>query len=195
MFRWFVKKVLRLYFYGRGWRYDPSVPEEVIHRSVIIAAPHTSLPDVVLTFTALELCGVYARIAIADKYARWPIRAPLEAMGAIWIDRNTASGRVSQTEAMAALYDRQQDLSIVVAAEGTRSLRTTWKTGFYHVANSAQVPICLGYLDYAKKIAGIGTYIVPTGDLQQDMQKIMQFYVNITPRHPEKFSVDTRFYP
>ncbi len=195
MFSWLVKRVLRIYFRARGFSFDPDVPASAKSRSVIIAAPHTSLPDIVLTFTALELVGVTPRIAVADKYAKWPIRMPLEAMGAIWINRNRGSSGTSYTDTLASLFTDHENLTLVVAAEGTRALREEWKTGFYHVARKAGVPICLGYLDYEKKLAGIGKEIEPGDDMHADMHELMAFYKDITPRHPEKFSLDTRFYP
>jgi len=82
---------------------------------------------------------------------------------------------------------------MVVAAEGTRSLRKRWKMGFYHTALKAEVPLCFGYLDYAKKEAGIGGYIYPTGDIAADMKVIHEFYRDIKAKYPEKFSLDERY--
>ena len=81
----------------------------------------------------------------------------------------------------------------MVTPEGTRSLRTKWKTGFYHTAAGAGVPIALGYLDYKNKEAGVGKIIYPSGDMKRDMKEIMDFYKNIPAKFPEKFSVDTEF--
>ncbi len=78
----------------------------------------------------------------------------------------------------------------MVTPEGTRKKVTKWKTGFYHVAVGAKVPIALGYLDYKNKIAGVGKIVYPTGDIQKDMQEITDFYRPIAPKHPELFSVD-----
>lgn len=79
---------------------------------------------------------------------------------------------------------------MLVTPEGTRSLCANWKTGFYHVAVLANVPIALGYLDYQKKEAGVGKMVYPRGDMKKDMQEIMTFYKNIVPHPPEYFSVD-----
>jgi 1-acyl-sn-glycerol-3-phosphate acyltransferase len=79
---------------------------------------------------------------------------------------------------------------VLVTPEGTRSLSTKWKSGFYYVALNAGVPITLGYLDYANKVAGVGKAVYPTGDYNKDMREIMDFYKDIKGRYPEKFSVD-----
>ena len=117
-------------------------------------------------------------------------------MGGIGIDRSPrkpGEERLSMTEAMADLFKKHQRLAVMVTPEGSRSLRTEWKTGFYYVAKMADVPIALGYLDYAKKEAGVGMMVHPSDDMESDLRKIMAFYRDIGPKYPEKFSVDLRY--
>ena len=94
---------------------------------------------------------------------------------------------------MAEVYNEHKEIAIMVAPEGSRSFRTQWKTGFYHVALQANVPIGLGYLDYKKKEAGIARLLWPSGDIEKDMREIMAFYASISPRYPELFSLDERY--
>ncbi len=61
-----------------------------------------------------------------------------------------------------------------------------WKTGFYHIAMGANVPIVLGYLDYRRKVGGIGPVVHPTGNMEADMKIIKAFYVDVTAKYPEK---------
>jgi hypothetical protein len=96
---------------------------------------------------------------------------------------------------MIELFSQNKELAVMVTPEGTRSLRTKWKTGFYHVAVGAKVPIALGYLDYKNKEAGVGKIIWPSGDMAKDMREIMAFYQNIQGKHPEKFSIDLDYKP
>ncbi len=70
--------------------------------------------------------------------------------------------------------------------EGTRSYAKRWKSGFYHIALEAGVPIILGYLDYKKKHAGIGPVFHPTGDYEKDLEEIQAFYRGVTAKYPEK---------
>jgi len=67
----------------------------------------------------------------------------------------------------------------------------SWKTGFYHIAMGANVPIVLGYLDYRRKVGGIGPVVHPTGNMEADMKIIQDFYAGITAKYPEK----ARSYP
>ena len=61
-----------------------------------------------------------------------------------------------------------------------------WKTGFYHIAKGANVPIVLGYLDYRLKVGGIGPVVQPTGNMEADMKIIQDFYADIAGKHPKK---------
>jgi 1-acyl-sn-glycerol-3-phosphate acyltransferase len=62
-----------------------------------------------------------------------------------------------------------------------------WKSGFYHIALQAQVPIVLGYLDYARKRGGFGPELIPTGNVREDMDEVRAFYADVTGKYPENF--------
>ena len=89
-------------------------------------------------------------------------------------------------EAMVKLFDSYDDLIVLVTPEGTRKYVKEWKTGFYHVAEKAGVPIVLGYCDYKNKIAGIGEVFKTTGKVEEDIEKIKDFYRKVVPKYPEK---------
>ena len=93
-------------------------------------------------------------------------------------------------DAMAEMLIKNKNMAIVVTPEGTRKAVKKWKTGFYHVALKANVPIALGYMDYAKKEAGVGKIIYPTGDRIADLTEIVNFYKNVSAKFPEKNSVN-----
>jgi 1-acyl-sn-glycerol-3-phosphate acyltransferase len=94
---------------------------------------------------------------------------------------------------MIDLFNERKKLVVLVTPEGTRSRVEKWKTGFYYVAKGAHLPIALGFVDYKKKLTGVGKMIYPSGNLFADMNAIMEFYQTITPRFPENYSVDIRF--
>jgi 1-acyl-sn-glycerol-3-phosphate acyltransferase len=75
---------------------------------------------------------------------------------------------------------------LVVPPAGTRRKVMYWKSGFYHIAMGANVPIVLGYLDYRRKVGGIGPVVKPTGNMERDMRIIRDFYADITGRYPER---------
>ncbi len=174
-----------------GWTFKKNIP--AIKQCVMIAAPHTSNWDFLYTRLAFVLMDIPVKITIKDSYMRFPYGPVIRAMGGIGINRRPkkeGEERASMVQMMADLFKEHEDLVMLVTPEGTRSLRTKWKTGFYHIAVLANVPIALGYLDYEKKEAGVGKLVYPSGDMKKDMQEIMAFYKDIAPHTPEKFSID-----
>ncbi|MEX0812575.1 MAG: 1-acyl-sn-glycerol-3-phosphate acyltransferase [Chitinophagales bacterium] len=187
--------IFRFFFWKHGWTVNKNLPDGV-HKCVMIAAPHTSNWDFVYMAAAFHILGIKFRFTVKKELAKFPSKQILESFGAIWIDRSPkkpGDERISTTEAMAELFEGKERLITVVTPEGTRSLRTEWKSGFYHVAKIAGVPIGLGYLDYGKCEGGIDQMVYPSDDMEADMRKIARFYKDIPPKHPEKFSVDQRY--
>ena len=180
-----------------GWKVDQRLKQD-FRRCVMIGAPHTSNWDFPITAAAFEVMDIPLRFTIKKEWMKPPLGWIMKGLGAIPIDRtpkDTRSQPLSTVEAMVNLFDNEEELAVLVTPEGTRSRNEHWKTGFYHVARLAGVPIALSYLDWAKKEAGIGKVIWPSGDMEKDMKTIMQFYQGITPRYPEKFSIDVRYKP
>jgi 1-acyl-sn-glycerol-3-phosphate acyltransferase len=77
----------------------------------------------------------------------------------------------------------------MVPAEGTRSHVEYWKSGFYHIARGAKVPVLLSYLDVGRKVGGIGPAIELSGDFRADMDKIREFYAGMQGFRPENAGV------
>ncbi len=126
---------------------------------------------------------------------RFPFSLLMKPLGGIAIDRTprgACNERQSFIEVMTELFNEREELIILITPEGTRSRREKWKKGFYHIASAANVPILMGYVDYATKTTGVCNPLYP-GDYETDMRTIMAFYKNIHPKFPEKFSVDTEF--
>ena len=171
-----LRLLSKLFFKLSGWKVVGEYPRE-IKKSVMTAAPHTSNWDFFYARAAFFLMGVPVRYTIKKEIMVFPFGPILKALGAIPIDRkrskNLAAGKKdSMVDAMVRLFDERDELVILVTPEGTRSYAPRWKTGFYHVALNAKVPVILGYLDYKNKHAGIGPVIYPTGDVEADIEKI-----------------------
>jgi 1-acyl-sn-glycerol-3-phosphate acyltransferase len=186
------KIISKFIFWVFGWRFKDHVGGGY-NRAVMIAAPHTSNWDLLFARAAFYLMDIPVRYTVKNDWMRFPFNFIFGPLGAIGIDRSPkvpGQERQSMTEAMIDLFRANQELVIMVTPEGTRSLRTKWKTGFYHVAVGAKVPIALGYLNYKNKEAGVGKILYPSGDMQKDMKEIMSFYKDISPKYPELFSID-----
>lgn len=181
-----------------GWKIDPNIPDEAFQNCVLIAAPHTSNWDYPLAIAAMASYGIRIRYTIKKEWMKFPKNLIFGPLGGIGIDRTPKKAgekRRSMVDAIANLFEEGKKLCIMVPAEGSRSLREKWKTGFYHIAKQAGVPIVLGYLDYEKKIGGISKVVHPSDDMEKDMHEIMSFYKDIKGKFPDQFILDKRFYP
>lgn len=189
------EKFAELSLSAMGWETDNQWPED-LDQCVMIAAPHTSNWDALYARLALKALGVNVRLTIKDSYMKLPFGPFVRAMGGIGIDRRpkkSGEPRPSMVDLMTDLFKQHKKLVMLVTPEGTRAKQEKWKTGFYHVAVNAGVPIALAYMDYSHKKAGIGKIVYPSGDYKKDMHEIMSFYEKINPKFPKLFSVDTRY--
>lgn len=194
-----MKKILGLFIMKMlGWKIDRNLPKELFDQCVLIAAPHTSNWDYLLAVSSLGVVGVDLRYTIKKQWMEPPLGWLFRLLGGIGVDTTPkTNGEKPQglVDVIADLFQEDEKLSVMVPAEGTRSRQPQWKTGFYYIALTAKVPIALGYLDYERKIAGVGKAIYPSGNVEDDMLEVMRFYKNIPAKFPEDFALDERFYP
>lgn len=180
-----VRRLLVWLYQTRGWKAEGAPPAD--RRCVILAAPHTSNWDFVNVLGLTNALGIKAHFMGKKSLFRWPMGRFMRDMGGVSIDRSASRNYV---EATIAEFARRDEFMLIIAAEGTRSAVAQWRTGFYHIALGAGVPLVLGYVDYARKVGGLGPAIVPTGDYEADMARIVAFYADKTARHPERTAHD-----
>lgn len=144
-------------------------------RCVLIGAPHTSNWDFPLML--LVVLKLRLRVYWMGKHTLFPFPFGwlMKWLGGIPINRSASHNVVNETVRQ---YAENDQLIVLIPPEGTRSKVTRWKTGFYHIASNAGVPILLGYVDASKKEAGFADFFTPTGDLEKDMVEIRAFYAN-----------------
>lgn len=167
-----------------GWSIGGAVP--TAKKYVLIAAPHTSNWDFPFTIALAFSLGVDIRWMGKDDLFKGPLGPLYRSLGGIAVDRGN---RTNMVDRMVELFAQNDELVLTVPAEGTRGKGEYWKSGFYHIARRAGVPIALGYLDFARKRGGIGPLVYPTGDVKRDMDTIRAFYRDIGPLKPENFTL------
>jgi 1-acyl-sn-glycerol-3-phosphate acyltransferase len=182
-----MKALSRFLFWISGWTLVGGWPKGV-KNAVLIAIPHTSNWDLLYARAAFFLMDIPVKFTIKKEAMVGPLGWILSGLGAIAIDRQRIpSGRKqTYTEAMIVMLKNRDDLVIMVTPEGTRKAVTKWKSGFYHIALGAEVPVVVGFLDYKKKEAGIGPHIFPDGNMDEQMDELKVFGRSVTGRHPEK---------
>lgn len=180
-----MKLLARLVFWISGWKVAGNWPVG-LKKAVLIAIPHTSNWDLLYARAAFYILEVPVRFTIKKEVMVGPLGWLIKALGGIAIDRRKAAGKRTQTytQAMISMLKEMDQLVIMVTPEGTRGYAPKWKTGFYHIALGAEVPVVIGFLDYKKKLAGIGPVIQPTGKIEEDIEKMKEFGRGVTAKFP-----------
>lgn len=164
-----------------GWKVQGPPPP--YPKYVVIFAPHTSNWD--------GLVGILCSFALRVR-GNWLGKGTLfkgifgwflKKIGGIPVDRSTPHRFVEQ--AVEFFNDNEQAV-LAIAPEGTRKYSDHWKSGFYHIAYHAKVPIVLGFWDYkTRRVGNSGVAVMPTGNIEEDLKIIRETYDKFLPRHPE----------
>ena len=171
----------RFLLYAAGWQVKGIRPD--VKKYVLIASPHTSNWD--FYYTLLIAFSLEIKLyAMAKRELFRPPFGPLMSwLGMIPVDRSQSNNKVA---AIIETFNTHDKLALAIPPSGTRGRVMVWKSGFYHIANGAGIPIVMAYVDYGRKVGGLGPLIIPSGDIAQDMVGIREFYRDITGRHPER---------
>lgn len=151
--------------------------------TVLIGAPHTSNWDFVLMLAIAWRLNVDIRwLGKASLFKGW--RGPLmRSVGGIPVDRNDPSRVVDD---VVGRVEAGEVFGLVVTPDGTRGGNSHWKSGFYRIAQQTGMPVTLGYVDRTTMTTGLGPTLELTGDVEQDMALIRDFYTDKSGFHPAK---------
>lgn len=164
-----------------GWKVAGTPPDA--KKYVVAAEPHTTSWDFLFTMLILAKLRIDARTLAKQELFRWPMGWILPRLGLIPVDRQSSTGMVDR---MVERFNARDEMVLILSPSGTRKRSRRWKTGFYYMAEGAGVPIVPGYLDYRRKVGGLGPAIYPTGDIDADMARLKRFYSKITAKYPAK---------
>jgi len=170
----------RFYMWIFGWKVAGKVPDA--SKFILVAAPHTSNWDLLFLLGATNIFRIKVSWIGKHTIFKIPFGSMMRWLGGIPVNRDSSQGLVAQ---IVDQYNKKDKLVITIPPSGTRKKRDYWKSGFYWIAHTAQIPLCCGFLNYAKKEAGFGISFVPTGELKKDMDRIREFYSGIMGKNPE----------
>ncbi len=180
-----IRSAIVWFYKQQRWTVFNKVPD--IRKCVVIAVPHTSNWDFIYIMGAKHELNIPLSFVGKRSLFRWPFGRMMREMGGVPVDRNTSSNFV---DAMVNEFDARDTFMLTIAPEGTRGKVKRWKTGFYHIAVGAKVPLVIGVMDYAKKTVGLEGAIWPTGNYEQDMAQVSEFYRTTTPKNPDQGTPD-----
>lgn len=185
-----MQKIWYWLFRLLGWKGEYRHPNT--EKFIIIVAPHTSNFDFFIGFIFSRAFALpFPNFLAKDSAFRGVIGKLGRKVGGIPVNRSERTNFVDQ---VAAEFQKRDHMILAITPEGTRSRTEYWKTGFYHMALKANVPVVMAYIDYARKYISCGDIAEITGDMDADIAKIRAYYAPITPRHPERHG-EIRFRP
>ena len=160
------------------WKTVGTVPS----RGILVGAPHTSNWDFVVGLfcdLALDLDAAWLgkHTIFVGPFGRW-----LKSLGGIPVERGASHNVVSQ---VSAEFARRDQMILALAPEGTRRKVSEWKSGYWHIARAAGVPILPVGFDFARRATVIGTARPTTDSLEDDEGEFKRFFAGITPKRPE----------
>lgn len=164
-----------------GWKVDKTTPEGV-DKCVIVVGPHTSNWDFIIGKLAFIHYGVKAKFLIKKELFFPPLGWILKAMGGVPVDRKKKN---NMTKTAVEYFKNNESMFLVFTPEGTRSYNPNWKKGFYFIAQQADVPIYIAYIDFATKTGGFHSIFHPTGDVDADIEYIKSVLGQFKGKVPE----------
>lgn len=172
-----ARGILRLF----GWRLLGCFPD--VPRVLIIAVPHTSAWDAVWGLLIKVALGLEIEFMAKKEIFFFPLGPILRLLGGVPVNRRAAHGVVGATvQAILA----KPVCWVVLAPEGTRRRADRWKTGFWHIARQAQVPVCCVHIHYPDKTFGVGPTVAMSDDMHADIQKLRDYYAPFRGKHRER---------
>ncbi|MCL2289998.1 MAG: 1-acyl-sn-glycerol-3-phosphate acyltransferase [Bacteroidetes bacterium] len=183
-----MKKISLLVLKILNYKIDlAQIPKE--KKYVLVFAPHTSWTDFVIGKMALTAMGVKTTFLIKKEFFFFPLGSYLKYIGGYPVDRKRAQ---KMTDILAEYIKERDEIAFLITPEGTRRCAETWKRGFYFIAQKAEVPIALAYLDYHDRKGGIGPVFYPTGNYNADLQKIQRFYCGMRGKRMGCFNLESK---
>ena len=169
-----------------GWRIVNDFPKN-LDKYLIIAAPHTSNWDFPIGVLVKFAKGLDIKFIGKHTLFKPPFGFFFKALGGRPVDRSQSKNMV---QSIVDIYNKEDKFIFALSPEGTRKRVSKWKTGFYHVARGAGVPIVMATLDFGKKQVLIDEPYYLTGDMKADFLHFHNFYKDVKGKNPEQFDPD-----
>lgn len=166
-----------------GWKIKGGFPD--IKKSVVIFAPHTSYWDGLYGKLFLMQLDINYKFLTKKEFFKFPLKYFFRIFGSIPVYQNK-----EYVDYVAGLFNNSKEIHIVLSPEGQLAKITRWKKGYYYMAQKANVPIVVAYLDYKKKEIGVKGVIDNLDNLNTVMYQINTMYKDVTAKYPEKFSLE-----
>ncbi len=183
MVSFLATKTLRLF----KWKITGIHPDDV-PKKIIVVMPHTSNWDFILGLLVRASLQFKSNYLIKDVYFKGPWKWWFKRVGGVPVKRSKNSNLVDQ---VVEIFNSRDEFSIAITPEGTRKRVETLKTGFYHIARQADIPLMLTKLDYGKRIIDFGQPYIVGDNMEADINYIKEYFRDIKGKHPDQFGFNS----
>ncbi len=178
MIHWILKYVFR----KLGWRAEGVEIAKSVNKAVFAVGPHTSNWDFFLGLAIREIYRIPARFLAKQSLFVFPLGTLMHWLGGYPVDRSSPHGMVDQ---VADIFKEEPSFLLAITPEGTRSKVQRIKTGFYHIAHKAQVPVIPVTFDYEQRLIRFYPQILPGTPKEAVIEEITRLFRQVRGRHPE----------
>ena len=181
-----LKSIAKLAFKLTGWGIEGDKPHNY-KKVLYLGGPHTSNWDYVVSLCAMFILDIKAKCIVKSELMFFPLNIILNKFGVIPIDRSKIKIKdKSNIDIIVEEINKHEDISIAMSPKGTRKKVNKLKTGFFHIARQANIPVCLCAFDFGKKKIIFSEPYFLGDNLDEEITKVLKFYQDKTPKHPEK---------
>ncbi|MFT4523588.1 MAG: 1-acyl-sn-glycerol-3-phosphate acyltransferase [Bacteroidia bacterium] len=169
------------YFYEKlGWKIKGTLPTE--KKYLIIVAPHTSNWDFMVGLCVRSILKFNPQYVAKKELFVWPIGGLFRKLGGYPVERSKNSNLV---QSIVDIYNKEETFILTITPEGTRSKNDDWKTGFFHIAQQANVLILPVAFDYSTKTVVLGETKRAEGDVHEFVDVLKSWFTQFKGRNPE----------
>ena len=180
-----MKKIIaKLLLFVSGWKVVGI--KKYPKKCIVIAAPHTSNWDFFFGKLYAYVLGIRPKYLVKDELAFFPLNYIIRFNGGIPVDRSSSNNLVLE---ISNLISKSNQFILGLSPEGTRSKVLKWRTGFYYIAKTSNIPIVLTFIDFKKKEIGCYKILYDLSDFDFNMQLIEDYYKRFTAKYPDKYNL------
>ncbi len=155
-----------------GWKIIGGLPENQ-KKYIFVVAPHTSNWDFFIGVFVRGIMRFKSNFLAKKSLFIGPLGWIMRSMGGQEVDRSRKGNIVDQ---VVEIFNRKEEFKLAIAPEGTRKKVDEWKTGFYHIARMAQIPLILTRFDWGKREVRFSAPYYVGGDMEKDMDEIKNYF-------------------
>ncbi|MEO6548297.1 MAG: 1-acyl-sn-glycerol-3-phosphate acyltransferase [Ferruginibacter sp.] len=174
--------LFKAYLKFTGWKAVNKIPPG-LRKFILVVGPHTSSWDIFMGFAFRSYLKLdYIKFIAKKELFNPPFGTFFRKLGGVAVDRASNNNFVDQVVNM---FKANESFAIAMSPEGTRKKIDRLRTGFYHIAKKAKIPIVLLAFDFGKKEFRFAEPFYTTDNELNDIRRVLLFFSEIKGKNPE----------